>query len=192
MRKKPSRRKFLKQAALGTAAAGASVLGLASCSSKRGGQEQGKPLYTFDLTYTLRLNRDNPRDLRKIYDHSHFVSSLQGLVNRKQPRLYMFLMGPESATQDMTWLPQLPSGTPTLDHFWLRFLQQEDKWLANYRQESLPDCTPCLRRSRMKSRGLWSMTKRFRPHRMWPRPSRALKTCFAYDTIPTLTHSING
>jgi hypothetical protein len=139
MRKKPSRRKFLKQAALGTAAAGASVLGLASCSSKRGGQEQGKPLYTFDLTYTLRLNRDNPRDLRKIYDHSHFVSSLQGLVNRKQPRLYMFLMGPESATQDMTWLPQLPSGTPTLDHFWLRFLQQEDKWLANYRQESLPD-----------------------------------------------------
>jgi hypothetical protein len=130
-----NRRQFLGK--LGAAAgAAAGMVVYDSCARK---EPEGKPLVTYDLTYTLKLERSDPKQRRRIYDHSHFVSSLQGLVNRREPRLYIFLMGPESAGKDEFWLRKLPPEAPTIDHYWLRYLREEDKWLADYRLEPAPD-----------------------------------------------------
>lgn len=83
-----------------------------------------KTLYRFDLTYTLKLNRDNPEDCRTIWDHAHFVSSLQGLVNREEPRLYLFFVGGTEAKSD---------------HFWMAKFQEPGEWLADYRLQEIPD-----------------------------------------------------
>ena len=85
-----SRRQFFRK--LGAGLAGTTA-GMAVLESSAKNEPEGKPLVTYDLTHTLKLDRSNPKQRRKIYDHSHFVSSLQGVVNRKEPRLYVFLMG---------------------------------------------------------------------------------------------------
>ena len=80
-----------------------------------------KTLYTFDLTYTLKLDRSDPKQRRKIWDHAHFVSSLQGIVNRGGPRLYVFIIGGEDGDTDRYWLKRL----------------QED-WLKGWKIEEIP------------------------------------------------------
>ena len=80
-----------------------------------------KTLYTFDLTYTLKLDRSDPKQRRKIWDHAHFVSSLQGIVNRDGPRLYVFFIGGEDGDTDRYWLNRL----------------QED-WLKGWKIEEIP------------------------------------------------------
>jgi len=78
-------------------------------------------LYTFDLTYTLKLDRSDPKQRRRIWDHAHFVSSLQGIVNRDGPRLYVYIIGSEDARVDRYWLMRL----------------QED-WLKGWKIEEIP------------------------------------------------------
>jgi hypothetical protein len=80
-----------------------------------------KTLYTYDLTYTLKLDRSDPKQRRRIWDHAHFVSSLQGIVNRGGPRLYVYFIGGEDAHVDRYWLMRL----------------QED-WLKGWKIEVLP------------------------------------------------------
>ncbi len=52
-----------------------------------------KPLYIYDLTHTVSQPRDNARQLRRIWDETHLVTSMQGIVNRREPRLYLILVG---------------------------------------------------------------------------------------------------
>ena len=80
-----------------------------------------KTLYTFDLTYTLKLDREDPGQRRRIWDHAHFVSSLQGIVNRDGPRLYVFFIGGEDGG---------------VDRYWLRRLQED--WLTGWKIEEIP------------------------------------------------------
>jgi len=127
---------------------------MAVLESSAKNEPEGKSLVTYDLTYTLKLDRSNPKQRRKIYDHSHFVSSLQGVVNRQEPRLYVFLMGPETAGKDEFWLRKLPAETPTLDHFWPRYLREEDRWLAGYRLEAVADIPTLMDKFRRDIQGL--------------------------------------
>jgi hypothetical protein len=103
-------------------------------------RESGAPiLYTFDLTYTLKLNRDDPRKRRKIWDVAHFVSSIQGIVNRREPRLYVCFIGGEDAR---------------IDGYWLSKLREPGEWLADHRLEEIPDIESLVAKFRDKLKGL--------------------------------------
>lgn len=96
-------------------------------------------LYTFDLTYTLKLDRDNPEECRKIWDDTHFVTSLQGIVNRNNPRLYVYLCGGENAKSD---------------RYWLEEIRKTGKYLNNFRLIPVPDIPTLIKTFRRNIKGL--------------------------------------
>jgi GxGYxYP putative glycoside hydrolase C-terminal domain/GxGYxYP_N 1st domain len=65
--------------------------------------EKKKSFYLYDLTELNRLSLEDPHQIRRIWDTVHLVTSLQGLVNREQPRLYIRY----NATQDDFWCERL-------------------------------------------------------------------------------------
>ena len=102
-------------------------------------RSEAKMLYTYDLTYTLNLDREDPNQRRKAWDDAHFVSSVQGIVNRKEPRLYLYFVGGENGS---------------IDRYWLDKLRAEDEWLADYQFEAIPDLDALIGRFRGDIEGL--------------------------------------
>ncbi|MGC9329956.1 MAG: GxGYxYP domain-containing protein, partial [Candidatus Hinthialibacter sp.] len=51
--------------------------------------EEQRPIIYYDMTPLFKLDFKNPDDLRRFYDETLLVASLQGLVNREEPRLYI-------------------------------------------------------------------------------------------------------
>ena len=100
-----------------------------------------KTLATYDLGYTLKLDLQNPQQLRRIWDETHFVASLQGIVNRQQPELYLYLVGSGEGGLDV-------------DRYWLEKFRGKDGWLAQYTLSPVPDLPQLIRRFRSKIQGL--------------------------------------
>ena len=48
--------------------------------------------YTYDIEFLNQVNRDDPEEIRQVWDQTTLVSALQGLVNRREPRLYLFFV----------------------------------------------------------------------------------------------------
>lgn len=69
-------------------------------SSKQG---KTQPISFFDLGYTLNFNYKDPADILKAWDHVHTVATLQGIVNRKLPRLYVLFVENEGVNLDRYW-----------------------------------------------------------------------------------------
>lgn len=129
----PGRTRSLLSRFIGCAA----FLLLCLLTAAAGAQE--KRLYTFDLTYTFKLDSHDPAARRRIWDETHFVTSIQGLVNRKEPRLYLYLVGEESGR---------------IDRFWMERLRAPGAWLANDKLQTLPDLKSLVARFRADIRGL--------------------------------------
>jgi hypothetical protein len=68
-----------------------------------------------DLRPLRALDHRQARNVQRIWDTWHVLTALQGLVNRKQPRLYILYCS--------------EFGVDT-DQFWLDWLQKEDGWLG--------------------------------------------------------------
>ncbi|MHB1000527.1 MAG: GxGYxYP domain-containing protein [Armatimonadota bacterium] len=98
-----------------------------------------KTMYTYDLTYTYKLNTGDPQQLRKIWDDIHFTTSLQGIVNRRNSRLYVFFVGGNNGS---------------VDHYWLDKLRAKDEWLSDYDTKSLPDINALVKQFRRSIKGL--------------------------------------
>ncbi|MCL6630157.1 MAG: hypothetical protein K6U00_11210, partial [Armatimonadetes bacterium] len=103
-----------------------------------GEQIDKKCLYVYDLTYTLRLDRNDPKQCRKIWDETHFITSVQGIVNRKSPRLYIYLVGKDGY----------------VDRYWLAKLRERGGWLSDYKLQPLPDLDSVVRTFRADIKGL--------------------------------------
>jgi hypothetical protein len=97
-----------------------------------------KILYIYDLTYTLRLDRNDPKQRRRIWDETHFITSVQGIVNRKSPRLYVYLTGSNGY----------------IDRFWLSKLREPGEWLSDYELQPLPDIQSVVKTFRADIKGL--------------------------------------
>lgn len=69
----------------------------------------------FDLGYTLKADLSNSEDVKKAWDDVHTVSTLQGIVNRKSPRLYICLV--QHANID-------------IDRYWWNKYRQKGQWLS--------------------------------------------------------------
>ena len=97
------------------------------------------PLYTYDLTHTLSLDAHRPEQAAKIWDETHFVTTIQGIVNRTQPQLYLYLVGGKSAT---------------VDHFWLSRMRDPGAWLAEKPLQALPTLNSLVSQFRSSIKGL--------------------------------------
>ena len=57
----------------------------------------------FDLGYTLNLDMKNETNVHTAWDHAHTLATLQGIVNRKSPRLYLFFIENAGVNIDRYW-----------------------------------------------------------------------------------------
>ena len=96
------------------------------------------PLYTYDLTPTLAYDLHTERGSRNAWAEAHLVAALQGLVNRRHPRLYITYVNGDTGK---------PGG---IDRFWLGHMRVPGGWLARTSLHPLPT--------------LEDLVQTFRPH----------------------------
>ncbi|MCD6174415.1 MAG: hypothetical protein J7K65_01435 [Planctomycetes bacterium] len=72
-------------------------------------------IYIYDLTYTLGIDLKDAKQVNNTWDHCHVVSSLQGIVNRDQPRLYLRYINSQDTNVN-------------IDDFWLD--KYKNQWLC--------------------------------------------------------------
>ncbi|MGH3658756.1 MAG: GxGYxYP domain-containing protein, partial [Micromonosporaceae bacterium] len=101
---------------LGMAGVGAVALGgpVSASEAPRADTAQeavsNEPLMVYDLAHVYDLDLADPAQARRAYDELHFVATLQGIVNRSRPRLYVhFLTHNELGDIDVDayWLDEL-------------------------------------------------------------------------------------
>ncbi|WP_214225427.1 GxGYxYP domain-containing protein [Pedobacter sp. B4-66] len=72
------------------------------------------PITLFDLGYTLKLDVKKASNIQMIWDHTHTLATLQGIVNRSSPRLYFFYIENDGVN---------------IDRYWWNKYRKEEKWL---------------------------------------------------------------
>jgi hypothetical protein len=86
-----------------------------ACLLGASGAHAGPPiLYTFDCERLRAMDLTDPRSRRAAWDELQVVTSLQGIVNRRSPRLYIHLVGDHGK----------------IDRYWLGRLREPGEWLA--------------------------------------------------------------
>ena len=68
-------------------------------------------LYTLDLTQLTHIDVSDPKEAARGFDTLHCIACLQGIVNRKQPRLYVNYLGVDSF-----WLDKMRAKGAYLEH----------------------------------------------------------------------------
>ncbi|MHB1456799.1 MAG: GxGYxYP domain-containing protein [Armatimonadota bacterium] len=113
----------------------------AACSSFAAvtDKKSEKILHTFDLTYTLKLDRADPVQCRKIWDDAHFASSIQGIVNRNEAKLYFYYVGGDDAK---------------IDRYWLDKLRAKGEFLADYTLKPISDLASLVKTFKTSIKGL--------------------------------------
>lgn len=74
-------------------------------------QVQPAPIFYFDLSALNKADLSDPAQAHRAWDTAHLAASLQGIVNRDAPVLFVRFM-------------------PEPDDFWLEYLTQPGQWLA--------------------------------------------------------------
>lgn len=77
---------------------------------------KNQSIIVYDLKYLNQLDINHSYNIRTIWDHVHTLATLQGIVNRKKPRLYLFYV--ENAGIN-------------IDRYWWNKYRQPGKWLHN-------------------------------------------------------------
>jgi hypothetical protein len=86
--------------------------------NRRGLDVKEKPtvdIAIYDLTPTLSANLADPVQTARVWDEAHAVATLQGIVNRTAPRLYLRYVEHDGVN---------------IDDYWLRHLRAEGRWLS--------------------------------------------------------------
>jgi hypothetical protein len=74
------------------------------------------PVALYDLGYTLKANVKNAGEVKMVWDHTHTLATLQGIVNRSYPQLYLLLVENEGVH---------------IDRYWWNKYRVKGKWLAD-------------------------------------------------------------
>jgi len=96
------------------------------------------PIDLYDLTYALKFDKNDPAQIAAAWDHCHAVATLQGIVNRKSPRLYIRFVNAHGQN---------------IDDYWLNILTRRGGWLARRRIVPIPDILTLLKRYRKEIKG---------------------------------------
>ncbi|MDD3469298.1 MAG: GxGYxYP family putative glycoside hydrolase [Thermoguttaceae bacterium] len=96
----------------------------------------------YDLTPTSRIDRTDSAARRAAWDEATLVSSLQGIVNRHAPRLYLDFVQSNGISVDRFWLQTFsdPQAAPDTAAGWLATrsrieIHQLSELLANFRPD---------------------------------------------------------
>ena len=76
--------------------------------------EAKDPIGMFDLKYTLGYNLKDSLQVLSLWDDIHALSTLQGIVNRDKPRLY---------------LNYIKTGGTEIDTYWWNKYRRKGEWL---------------------------------------------------------------
>jgi hypothetical protein len=119
------------------------VLGCLTCLIVAGGCEFAptkKPtmIYLYDLTHTLSANLSDRRQAARVWDEIHAVATLQGIVNRDEPRLY---------------LRYVTHGGLNVDDWWLEKLSRPGEWLEGAAREQVDSLEALVERFRKRIAG---------------------------------------
>ncbi|MBN1490750.1 MAG: hypothetical protein JXA69_12605 [Phycisphaerae bacterium] len=86
-----------------------------------------EPIHLFDLAAMSPGNVNDPLQRVAAWELAHAVATLQGIVNRNEPRLYVrYVVSPESAYRG------------NVDDYWLEKLRREGQWLADRDFQPIP------------------------------------------------------
>ncbi|MDQ2732445.1 MAG: hypothetical protein M3Y56_12365 [Armatimonadota bacterium] len=94
-------------------------------------------LYTYELTFVSRVDVHGAAARRQARDERQVAASLQGIVNRKESQLYVFLVGDNAR----------------IDCYWLRRLQEPGEWLEKTPIKPLKDLLSALKHFSRSLRG---------------------------------------
>jgi len=72
------------------------------------------PILCFDMRYTLRANYSDSLSLLSLWDDLHTISTLQGIVNRRKPQLY---------------IEYVENGGRNIDAYWWSLYRRPGEWL---------------------------------------------------------------
>ncbi len=70
------------------------------------------PIYVYDIRALRDVDRGNPNDLQRVWDQTLLISTLQGLVNRDAPRLYLLFVQAFGYETDEFWLETFSKDAP--------------------------------------------------------------------------------
>jgi hypothetical protein len=100
----------------------------------RAAAHQKEPIVYYDMTGLFALDLNDPAQRRRFWDETHLIVSLQGLVNRDAPRLFLrYLKDP--------------------DDFWWKEMTQPGGWMAGRKVERVARLDALLERFRAFYRG---------------------------------------
>jgi hypothetical protein len=90
-------------------------------------------IHVYDLTHTLSADLSDSRQAARVWDEAHALATLQGIVNRDRPRLY---------------LRYVRHSGLNVDDWWLETLSRPGEWLSGVprqRVDSLEDLVELFR-----------------------------------------------
>ncbi len=93
-----------------------------------------------DLTHLHRVDTSDAHRRRQVWDELHLVTALQGIANRRQPRLYVIFVGDDARG--------------SVDYHWLEHLRKPGEWLHRARFEKVNDPMELVQRFRRSVNGL--------------------------------------
>ncbi|MBN1345234.1 MAG: hypothetical protein JXQ73_21255 [Phycisphaerae bacterium] len=99
----------------------------------------GEPIGVFDLTYALKFDAKDADQVARAWDHCHAVATLQGIVNRDAPRLYVRFV--EASGRNV-------------DDYWLGRMSEPGRWLAGRERRTVPDISALVTEYRRFIKGV--------------------------------------
>jgi hypothetical protein len=91
------------------------LAGLLNIATAFGQPKKLPPVGMLDLGFTLQIEKGNQQTINNTWDYTHTIASLQGIVNRTTPQLYVFLV---------------KNGSADIDRYWWNKYRAPGKWLA--------------------------------------------------------------
>ncbi|NLE60831.1 MAG: hypothetical protein GX616_20995, partial [Planctomycetes bacterium] len=96
------------------------------------------PITMYDLRYALRFDAQNPQQVAAAWDHVHAVATLQGIVNREEPSLYVLFA---------------ESGGRCIDEYWLGRMSEPGRWLAGRKRVMVPNLAALIGKYKKSIKG---------------------------------------
>jgi hypothetical protein len=106
-------------------------------------QPQQNILYLYDATPYLRTDLRDPAAVKRAWDECHFLFSLQGIVNRARPRLFVRYIN-----------RRVRGKTVNLDDYWIEKLRQPGGMLAHHQIKRLETLEEVAETFRLAFRGV--------------------------------------
>jgi hypothetical protein len=96
------------------------------------------PVTLFSMQYLNRLDINRPENALTVWEHVHTAATLQGVVNRQKPQLYLFYV---------------ENGGVNIDRYWWDKYRQSGKWLGNISEEQVGDMVELVTKFKDDIRG---------------------------------------